>query len=400
MRLATLFFCFAALGALQPVQAQTPAGAQYTGSAACRKCHEGVYDRWKKTPMANIVVDPKAHPEVIKGDFGKPNDLVKFKKSDVAFAYGSVWKQRYFTKRGDDYYVYPVQWDIANKVWRPYYPDAKADWWVPFYPADQMQRPTGPLCDGCHSTNYDVKTKKVTEWNVGCEKCHGPGSAHVADPRRDNIVNPAALDFVRANDVCIQCHSQGRPLQTPLDGVYYDWPVGYAPGDRLSDHWRLEDHKLGEKTFTHWPDGTAQKNRMQGNDFVQSAMYTHGVTCFSCHDVHGTEHGAELLKPANEICLTCHGPQSPNGPRGSTLTAHSQHSAEKAQCVDCHMPKIENQIADVKVRSHTFKFIPPAATELYGIPSPCLSCHKDKDAAWATADLAKWSNVSPWRVAN
>ena len=40
--------------------------------------------------------------------------------------------------------------------------------------------PTGPLCDGCHSTNYDVQTKRVTEWNVGCERCHGPGSDHVA----------------------------------------------------------------------------------------------------------------------------------------------------------------------------------------------------------------------------
>ena len=28
---------------------------------------------------------------------------------------------------------------------------------------------------------------------------------------------------------------------------------------------------------------------MQGNDFVTSRMYSRGVTCFSCHDVHGTE---------------------------------------------------------------------------------------------------------------
>ena len=72
-----------------------------------------------------------------------------------------------------------------------------------------MPRPTGPLCDGCHSVNYDVKTKTVTEWNVGCEKCHGPGSEHTAQPTAPNIVNPAKLDFVRANDTCIQCHSQG-----------------------------------------------------------------------------------------------------------------------------------------------------------------------------------------------
>jgi len=26
---------------------------------------------------------------------------------------------------------------------------------------------------------------------------------------------------------------------------------------------------MGELSFTHFPDGTAHKNRMQGNDFVQ-----------------------------------------------------------------------------------------------------------------------------------
>jgi predicted CXXCH cytochrome family protein len=372
--------------------------AKYAGSAACRSCHTSEYERWQKTPMANIVVDVKAHPEAIVGDFSKPNEFVTFKKSDIAFTYGSIWKQRYFTKIGDDYFVFPAQWDIQHKVWRRYYVAAGTDWWVEHYPAEQMQRPTGPLCDGCHSTNFDVATKKVTEWNVGCEQCHGPGAAHVEDPALSNIVNPARLDFVRANDVCIQCHSQGRPKETPLNGVYYDWPVGYRAGDKLSDFWTLEEHKLGETTFTHWPEGSAHKNRMQGNDFVQSQMYTHGVTCAGCHDVHGTQHGAELVKPKGDVCLTCHGPQSPNGPRGTALQ-HSQHSAEKATCVDCHMPKIATEIADVNVRSHTFRFISPADSEKYGVPNACTSCHKDKDNAWAAADLAKWPNVSAWRVA-
>ena len=29
---------------------------------------------------------------------------MKFTKDDIAFVYGSKWKQRYFTKKGDDYY--------------------------------------------------------------------------------------------------------------------------------------------------------------------------------------------------------------------------------------------------------------------------------------------------------
>ena len=103
---------------------------------------------------------------------------------------------------------------------------------------------------------------------------------------------------MHANDVCIQCHSQGQPLKNPIQGKYYDWPVGFEVGKNLLDFWKLEEHKLGETTFTHFADGTAHKNRMQGNDFVQSLMYTRGVTCFSCHDVHGTENDADLWKPA------------------------------------------------------------------------------------------------------
>jgi hypothetical protein len=106
------------------------------------------------------------------------------------------------------------------------------------------------------------KTKTVTEWNVGCEKCHGTGGRHGEDPVAKTIVNPATLDHVRADDVYLQCHSQGQPRRNPIEGRYYDWPVGYQPGDRLSDVWNLEEHHLGQETFTHWPDGSARKNRM------------------------------------------------------------------------------------------------------------------------------------------
>jgi len=376
--------------------------AEYAGSAACRTCHPALYNRWRGTRMANVVRDPKTHPDAIIPDLSKPNPLVTFKPDDIAFVYGSKWKQRYFTKRGDDYYVLPAQWDVTNQVWRPYHVPNGADWWTAFYPGDNMQRPTGPLCDGCHSVNYNIQTKTVTEWNVGCEKCHGPGAAHVRKPSRTNIVNPARLDFVSANDVCIQCHSQGRTLQNPIEGKYYDWPVGFVVGrNRLEDYWRLEEHKPGEQTFTHFADGTAHKNRMQGNDFVTSVMYTRGITCFDCHDVHGTGNNADLIKPANVLCLECHGPNSPNGPRAPTVEAHTHHKAGSPgdDCVNCHMPKIEQTIADINVRAHTFRFITPVTTETLKVPNPCTICHSHEPPGWAAAALAKWSNVSPWRMA-
>jgi predicted CXXCH cytochrome family protein len=271
---------------------------------------------------------------------------------------------------------------------------------VAYYPPDNMKRPTSTTCDGCHSVQYDIATRTPVEWNVGCEKCHGPGSEHVKRPTNFNIINPARLDYVQGNDACIQCHSQGRPLANPIAGKYYDWPVGFEMGLKLSDFWKLEDHKLGETTFTHFADGTAHKNRMQGNDFATSLMYTHDVTCFTCHDSHGSEHASLLRKPAGTLCLDCHGPTSPNGPRAATLEQHTHHKpgSTGSECIACHMPKIAQTLADVNVRSHTFRFIAPAAAESMKIPNACNVCHADKSTAWAADALKKWEDRSPWRM--
>jgi len=386
-------------------QAAAVQGAHYVGSQACQSCHKDEYARWSKTAMANIVQDPKTHPNAIIPDLAHADPMVKFGKDDVAFTYGSIWKQRYFHKVGDDYFVFPVQWDVLNKKWSRYHvPDEGGDWWAKFYPdptGDNMGRPTGPLCDGCHSVDYNIETKQPKEWNVGCEMCHGAGSAHAARPTKLNILNPARQDYVHANDTCIQCHSQGQPLKNPINGKYYDWAVGYHAGLNLKDFWKLEEHKLGEQNFFHYADGTAHKNRMQGNDFVQSVMYTRGVTCFSCHDPHGSDNQAMLKKPAAEVCNSCHVPGGANGPMEASIEAHTHHPAGSvaSQCISCHMPKIEPEIPGVNVAAHTFHFITPGDTELLKVPNACNGCHKDKDTGWAKAQLASWKTRSPWRVA-
>jgi predicted CXXCH cytochrome family protein len=384
----------------QQMQTANAGAAHYTGSAACQKCHAEIYEHWKKTPMANIVRDPKEHPDAITPDLAT-NNVAKFTKEQVAFVYGRLWKQRYFTKIGNDYYPLPVQWDVKTRAWLPYFVANTADWWAPLYPPDNMQRPTGPTCDGCHSVAYDIHTKKPAEWNVGCERCHGPGSEHVAHPTRANILNPGRMDSVASSDTCIACHSQGRPATIPLEGKYYDWPVGYQAGLKLADYWRLETVALGKQDFYYFADGTAHKNRMQGNDFVQSVMYTRGVTCADCHDIHGTENYAQLRKPADLICLDCHGPLSPNGPRTATLEEHTHHKAGSAgsQCVACHMPAIESEgVPGTFVHAHTFRFVTPTMTDRYEIPNPCTMCHTDKTTAWATEQLRKWPERSAWRL--
>ncbi len=384
----------------QAQEANIAGSARYVGSRACEKCHAQIYARWKKTPMANIVRDPREHPDAIIPNLAA-NTIAKFTKEQIAFVYGSIWKQRYFTKIGDDYFPLPAQWEIRNHAWSRYVVPKGADWWAQFYPPDNMKRPTGPTCDGCHSVDYDIHTKQVAEWNVGCERCHGPGGEHVNHPSRGNILNPAHMDYVAASDTCIQCHSQGRPLANPIEGKYYDWPVGYHAGLKLQDFWKLEDHTLAQANFYYFADGTAHKNRMQGNDFVQSVMYRRGITCSSCHNVHGTSNYAQLRKPADKLCLDCHGPLSPNGPRTATLEEHTHHKngSPGSQCVACHMPAIETEgVPNTYVHAHTFRFITPEMTDKYKIPNPCTLCHTTKSTAWATETLRHWPERSPWRI--
>lgn len=325
-----------------------------------------------------------------------PTWSAKFTKDQIAFVYGSLWKQRYFTKVGDDYFPLSAQWDVANKTWRPYKVAKGTDWWTAFYPDDNMQRRTGPTCDGCHSVGYDIHTKQVAEWNVGCERCHGPGSEHVVHPTRTNILSPAHFDSVAATDTCIQCHSQGQPLSSPIEGKDYDWPVGYNVGLKLSDFWRLEDCTLGQTNFYYFPDCTAHKNGMQGNDFAQSVMYRRGITCASCHDAHGT---------ANYACR----PDLPRLPwsfkrqrspqrRPSNGIRTTKRAAPGSQCVACHMPAIETEgVPGTFVHAHTFRFISPEITDKYAIPNPCTICHADKSTAWAKDAMRQWPERSAWR---
>jgi hypothetical protein len=115
----------------QPAAASTPDGRMYVGSQTCRQCHAEprlLYERWSRTRMANVVTEPKTRPDAIIPDLSKPDPLVTFTRDEIAFVYGSKWKQRYFKKVGNDYVPLSAQWDIANGVWRPYFVQPNTDW--------------------------------------------------------------------------------------------------------------------------------------------------------------------------------------------------------------------------------------------------------------------------------
>src|SRR3954469_16712565 len=112
-----------------PAAQAAPAARTYGGLLPLKQRHAADYERWSKTRMANVVTDPKQHPEVVLPDFNKPDPLLTFKLDDVAFVYGTKWKQRYFTKVGNDYFPLGAQWDVTHKQWRPYLVANNTDWW-------------------------------------------------------------------------------------------------------------------------------------------------------------------------------------------------------------------------------------------------------------------------------
>ena len=95
-------------------QTASVGGSHYVGSAACQSCHRRFTRAGERRAWPTSCAIPATHPEAIIPDFSKPDPLLTFTKDDIAFVYGSQWKQRYFTKRGDDYFPLPAQWDITN----------------------------------------------------------------------------------------------------------------------------------------------------------------------------------------------------------------------------------------------------------------------------------------------
>ena len=79
---------------------------------------------------------------------------------------------------------------------------------------------------------------------------------------------------------------------------------------------------------------------------------------------------------------------------------HTHHRAGAAgnEGVAGHRAEIGQEIGDVRVRRHTFRFIQPSATAVLKIPNACTSGHADKSNGWAAETLKSWPEFSPWRV--
>lgn len=186
----------------------------------------------------------------------------------------------------------------------------------------------GPECLFCHSAAGALPAGLLTagpgdpgpwRWvGIGCERCHGPGRAHV-DTAGKTKTPSAGADAATAMARCEQCHTVG------LARVFAaDWDQGPAAPDDL------------ERTLSIFvPEGEAADGReaaySQRERLERSACFRGAegrMRCSTCHDPHGTP--ADPVAAMAARCGACHAQEACKRPRPSS-------AAPSVDCAGCHM---------------------------------------------------------------
>lgn len=392
------------VGDLADIQPKSQKDALYVGSEKCKKCHEDQFGKWKDSYHTKMIQDIKKNPLSIVGDFATLPPEANFKKEDIVYTIGTKFKQRYMMSKEingtEDYVVGDYQWNTQLKKWQPY--SVTKDWYHDGFDENNSNVGTSKTCDGCHFTGFMSQEKRI-EPSVSCEACHGPGSKHVDKPKENMVYKASNADPKRATEVCLQCHMRNRDKRLEhtdlksLFGDVRDYPKGYEPGKPLSVY-KTKAPFDGNETGEFYGNGVGKKNRTQGNEYVKSMMYKHGITCINCHNPHELDN--TVAKPIGDAsCMKCHSFGSPIGPHQGSIEAHTHHKADSkgSSCIECHMPKTGRHLksSPLTVRTHIFGFITPAETKKHGVPNACNSCHQDKSIGWAEESLSKWG-MSQW----
>ncbi len=394
------------LGNQTPLQPLAQKDAHYVGPQKCKKCHEENYKHVANSMHSKMIQDIKKNPAAVVANFSTLPADANFALKDAVYTIGSKFKQRFMIPKDfngtADYVLGNYQWNVETQKWQGFKPWKY--WYKDAYPHDNAELPTSNACDGCHFTGY-MSQKKRVEPAVSCESCHGPGSEHVANPE-SKVYMALTSDPIRQNEVCFQCHMRNRDKRlddhnmSEIFGTAVDYPAGYEPGMPLARYKKMAPFTPGVQTKEFWANGSARKNRTQGNEFVHSIKGQHGITCINCHSPHSLSNTAQNNE-GNDLCMKCHSFGSPIGPHQNDLSAHTRHkeNSKGSKCVECHMPKTAKHTgkSPLTVRSHLFGFTTPQETLKYKMPketNACYSCHQDKTLGALQNDLEKWGMVN------
>ena len=409
-----------------------PAPATFAGSASCAGCHPAESAEWGSSQHARAiqaatdgtVLAPFRGESFTQGGvtstFRRDGDrfvvrtdgpagvLADFPVTDV---FGLYPLQQYLLQLpGGRKQALSVAWDARSTAeggqrWYHLYPDDTPRAGDPLHWTGYLQN-WNHMCADCHSTDvrkgYDVAAHTYSttgsEDGVGCEACHGPGSAHLAwanrpvalrwlwrddgiaprlDERRGAAWTPGSRAAVpvrsvprtsdREIETCARCHARRAQLTDEVSAA-----------NSIHDGFRVALLEPG----LYWPDGQQRDEVYNYGSFLQSRMYAKGVTCSDCHD----PHTQRLRAPGNAICAPCHDASAYDVP---THHYHETGSAG-ASCATCHMPTTTYMGVDPR-HDHSFRVPRPDRTVSLAVPNACDQCHADKGAAWAAAEIAKRS---------
>jgi predicted CXXCH cytochrome family protein len=377
----------------------------YVDDAECAGCHPAQAEAWRGSHHDLAMQEARA--DTVLGDF----EDARFDHHGVAYRFRregerfvvetadadgtpGVFPVRYafgveplqqvlLDYEGGRLQALPIAWDVERQRWFALYDE-------PTPPGDLLHW-TSPLlnwnamCADCHSTNvergFDLEADRFettfSAIDVGCQACHGPGSAHVETGQGGLPVAYDASDPQREIESCAPCHARRHAVSAR--------PV---PGEPLLDHFLPA---LLEEGLYH-PDGQILDEVYVYGSFVQSRMYAAGVRCSDCHD----PHSAALVADGNALCARCHRPDPPGRfatlrPGAYDAPSHHHHApgGPGSACVDCHMPARTYMGIDAR-RDHQLAVPRPDLSQSLGTPNACTGCHDERSPAWAEAAVRRW----------
>jgi predicted CXXCH cytochrome family protein len=417
------------------VRAAEPAPLSYVGSETCAGCHKDEARLWSASHHKHAM--DHATESSVLGDFsgatfehfgvksrffrrdgkylvetdGPDGKLAEF---EIKYTFGVYPLQQYLIEFPDGrFQALSIAWDSRPKDeggqrWFHLYPNEKIDHddalhWT------RLNQNWNFMCAECHSTgvrkNYDAaKDAFATTWaeiSVGCETCHGQGSAHVAwareragswpagktddskglvvrfdergsagwkiDPATGNAARGAAPAELRKEvETCGFCHARRATISE-------EW----VPGRWLSDTHVVSPLAHGR----YFADGQIDDEVYEYGSFKQSKMFSKGVTCSDCHD----PHSAQLKLPGDGVCLQCHAADK------YAVAAHSRHEGANPPlgCPACHMPARTYMVVDLR-HDHSLRIPRPDLSVKLGTPNACNDCHAAKSAQWAADAIQSW----------
>src|SRR5205085_2071044 len=116
---------------------------------------------------------------------------------------------------------------------------------------NKMRGPSARACFACHTTTMPQNTLFVEPrfMGVGCESCHGPGSAHIAAARSTGVrdlrmAHLANMGGTKMNALCGSCHRSAEfvkagPANQRLSQRFFTYGLSMSPcfqksADKLS----------------------------------------------------------------------------------------------------------------------------------------------------------------------